>query len=144
MHMLSNNNRLGVHFLQNVLAFWNGFEEICITFEGSSFVITKCTLIFRIYFLDWDDVPPSSALEEISEEEAVKIIADPLLPPQSSALRDYVDHSETLTKLVHLGVCDFVYVFSVLPEPWRFCSLCFDLIGGFVNLKISDCRNGDR
>uniref|UniRef100_A0A669P3I9 Transcription termination factor 3, mitochondrial n=1 Tax=Phasianus colchicus TaxID=9054 RepID=A0A669P3I9_PHACC len=53
---------------------------------------------------DWDDVPPSSALEEISEEEAVKIIADPLLPPQSSTLRDYVDHSETLTKLVHLGV----------------------------------------
>lgn len=68
---------------------------------------TKCTLIFCIYFLDWDDVPPSSALEEISEEEAVKIIADPLLPPQSSTLRDYVDHSETLTKLVHLGVCDF-------------------------------------
>jgi len=128
LHMLSNNNRLGVHFLQNVLAFWNGFEEICITFEGSSFVITKCTLIFCIYFLDWDDVPPS----------------DPLLPPQSSTLRDYVDHSETLTKLVHLGMSDFVYVFSVLPEPWRFCSLCFDLIGGFVNLKISDCRNGDR
>ncbi|NXL87295.1 MTEF3 factor, partial [Alectura lathami] len=55
-------------------------------------------------FEDWDDVPPSSALEEISEEEAVQIIADPLLPPQSSTLRDYVDHSETLTKLVCLGV----------------------------------------
>ncbi|XP_009948073.1 PREDICTED: transcription termination factor 3, mitochondrial [Leptosomus discolor] len=53
---------------------------------------------------DWDDIPPSFALEEISEEEAVQIIAEPLLPLQSSTLRDYVDHSETLAKLVHLGV----------------------------------------
>ncbi|XP_072780943.1 transcription termination factor 3, mitochondrial isoform X3 [Taeniopygia guttata] len=53
---------------------------------------------------DWDDIPPSSALEVISEEEAVQIIAEPLLPIQSSTLREYVDHSETLTKLVHLGV----------------------------------------
>ncbi|XP_063246697.1 transcription termination factor 3, mitochondrial [Prinia subflava] len=53
---------------------------------------------------DWDDIPPSSALEVISEEEAVQIIAEPLLPIQSSTLRDYVDHSETLEKLVHLGV----------------------------------------
>ncbi|XP_050826415.1 transcription termination factor 3, mitochondrial [Serinus canaria] len=53
---------------------------------------------------DWDDIPPSSALEVISEEEAVQIIAEPLLPIQSSTLRDYVDHSETLAKLVHLGV----------------------------------------
>ncbi|KAM9279050.1 transcription termination factor 3, mitochondrial [Cariama cristata] len=58
----------------------------------------------EILYEDWDDIPPSSALEEISEEEAVQIIAEPLLPPQSSTLRDYVDHSETLTKLVHLGV----------------------------------------
>ncbi|NWQ62920.1 MTEF3 factor, partial [Neopipo cinnamomea] len=53
---------------------------------------------------DWDDIPPSSALEEISEEEAVQIIAEPILPLQSTTLRDYVDHSETLAKLVHLGV----------------------------------------
>ncbi|NWH72315.1 MTEF3 factor, partial [Piaya cayana] len=53
---------------------------------------------------DWDDIPPSSALEEISEEEAIQIIAEPLLPLQSSTLQDYVDHSETLAKLVHLGV----------------------------------------
>ncbi|NXD06653.1 MTEF3 factor, partial [Nothocercus nigrocapillus] len=59
---------------------------------------------------DWDDIPPSSALEEISEEEAVKIIAEPLLPFQSSTLRDYVDHSETLTKLVHLGIFDLSQV----------------------------------
>ncbi|NXT92439.1 MTEF3 factor, partial [Anhinga rufa] len=58
----------------------------------------------NILYEDWDDIPPSSALEEISEEEAVQIIAEPLLPLQSSTLRDYVDHSETLAKLVHLGV----------------------------------------
>ncbi|XP_032775704.1 transcription termination factor 3, mitochondrial isoform X4 [Strigops habroptila] len=58
----------------------------------------------KILYEDWDDVPPSSALEEISEEEAVQIIAEPLLPLQSSTFRDYVDHSETLAKLVHLGV----------------------------------------
>ncbi|NXU27761.1 MTEF3 factor, partial [Thalassarche chlororhynchos] len=58
----------------------------------------------KILYEDWDDIPPSSALEKISEEEAVQIIAEPLLPLQSSTLRDYVDHSETLAKLVHLGV----------------------------------------
>ncbi|NXV75588.1 MTEF3 factor, partial [Atlantisia rogersi] len=58
----------------------------------------------KILYEDWDDVPPSSALEEVSEEEAVQIIAEPILPLQSSTLKDYVDHSETLAKLVHLGV----------------------------------------
>ncbi|KAM7075876.1 transcription termination factor 3, mitochondrial isoform 1-T2 [Molossus nigricans] len=51
-----------------------------------------------------DDVPPLSPLQPISEEEAVQIIADPPLPPVSFTLRDYVDHSETLQKLVLLGV----------------------------------------
>ncbi|KAK1331932.1 hypothetical protein QTO34_007609 [Cnephaeus nilssonii] len=51
-----------------------------------------------------DDVPPLSPLQPISEQEAVRIIADPPLPPDSFTLRDYVDHSETLQKLVLLGV----------------------------------------
>ncbi|XP_036193698.1 transcription termination factor 3, mitochondrial isoform X2 [Myotis myotis] len=51
-----------------------------------------------------DDVPPFSPLQPISEQEAVRIIADPPLPPDSFTLRDYVDHSETLQKLVLLGV----------------------------------------
>uniref|UniRef100_A0A8C6BNN5 Mitochondrial transcription termination factor 3 n=1 Tax=Monodon monoceros TaxID=40151 RepID=A0A8C6BNN5_MONMO len=51
-----------------------------------------------------DDLPPLSPLQPISEEEAVQIIADPALPPSSFTLRDYVDHSETLKKLVLLGV----------------------------------------
>ncbi|XP_062935960.1 transcription termination factor 3, mitochondrial [Cynocephalus volans] len=51
-----------------------------------------------------DDLPPLSPLQPISEEEAVQIIAGPPLPPVSFTLRDYVDHSETLRKLVLLGV----------------------------------------
>ncbi|KAM9689782.1 transcription termination factor 3, mitochondrial isoform 2-T5 [Dama dama] len=51
-----------------------------------------------------DDVPPLSPLQPISHEEAVQIIAGPPLPPSSVTLRDYVDHSETLRKLVLLGV----------------------------------------
>ncbi|XP_025915878.1 transcription termination factor 3, mitochondrial isoform X1 [Apteryx rowi] len=65
---------------------------------------TLSDLNAKILYEDWDDIPPSSALEEISEEEAMRIIAEPLLPLKSSTLRDYVDHSETLAKLVHLGV----------------------------------------
>ncbi|XP_003782511.1 transcription termination factor 3, mitochondrial isoform X1 [Otolemur garnettii] len=51
-----------------------------------------------------DDLPPLSPLQPVSEEEAIQIIADPPLPPGSFTLRDYVDHSETLQKLVLLGV----------------------------------------
>ncbi|XP_043735054.1 transcription termination factor 3, mitochondrial isoform X2 [Cervus elaphus] len=51
-----------------------------------------------------DDVPLLSPLQLISDEEAVQIIAGPPLPPSSVTLRDYVDHSETLRKLVLLGV----------------------------------------
>lgn len=51
-----------------------------------------------------DDLPPLSPLQPISEEEAVQIVADPPLPPASFTLRDYVDHSENLQKLVLLGV----------------------------------------
>ncbi|XP_015341468.1 transcription termination factor 3, mitochondrial isoform X1 [Marmota marmota marmota] len=51
-----------------------------------------------------DDLPPLSPLHPLSEEEAVQIVAHPPLPPDSFTLRDYVDHSETLQKLVLLGV----------------------------------------
>ncbi|XP_032911948.1 transcription termination factor 3, mitochondrial isoform X2 [Catharus ustulatus] len=72
--------------------------------QGQAKVETLPDLDAKILEEDWDDIPPSSALEVISEEEAVQIIAEPLVPLQSSTLRDYVDHSETLEKLVHLGV----------------------------------------
>ncbi|XP_012498986.1 PREDICTED: transcription termination factor 3, mitochondrial [Propithecus coquereli] len=51
-----------------------------------------------------DDLPPLSPLQPVSEEEAIQIIADPPLPPVSFTLRDYVDHSETLRKLVLLVI----------------------------------------
>lgn len=51
-----------------------------------------------------DDLPPVSPLQPVSDQEAIRIIADPPAPPFSFTLRDYVDHSETLQKLVLLGV----------------------------------------
>ncbi|ELK08659.1 mTERF domain-containing protein 1, mitochondrial [Pteropus alecto] len=55
-------------------------------------------------FKGLDQLPPLSPLQPISEEEAIQILADPPLPPFTFTLRDYVDHSETLRKLVFLGV----------------------------------------
>ncbi|XP_059205298.1 transcription termination factor 3, mitochondrial isoform X2 [Centropristis striata] len=54
--------------------------------------------------LDLDAAAKLSALEKISDEEAVRISVPPSLPPVSDSLRGYVDQSETLTKLVQLGV----------------------------------------
>ncbi|KAG1971130.1 transcription termination factor 3, mitochondrial [Pimephales promelas] len=45
-----------------------------------------------------------SPLQEISEEEAVQIQVPSALPPDSFTLKPYVDKSETLSKLVQLGV----------------------------------------
>ncbi|XP_023118775.2 transcription termination factor 3, mitochondrial isoform X2 [Amphiprion ocellaris] len=53
---------------------------------------------------DLDAVAELSALEEITDEEAVGISSPSVVPPASTSLRDYVDKSETLTKLVQLGV----------------------------------------
>ncbi|XP_038581858.1 transcription termination factor 3, mitochondrial [Micropterus salmoides] len=50
------------------------------------------------------DATEFSALEEIGDEEAVSISVPSALPPASTSLRDYVDQSETLSKLVQLGV----------------------------------------
>ncbi|ERE60462.1 transcription termination factor 3, mitochondrial isoform X1 [Cricetulus griseus] len=51
-----------------------------------------------------DDLPPLSPMQPISEEEAIQIVAHPLLPLSSFTLGDYIDHSETLQRLVQLGV----------------------------------------
>ncbi|XP_074468419.1 transcription termination factor 3, mitochondrial isoform X1 [Sebastes fasciatus] len=45
-----------------------------------------------------------SALEVISDKEAVTISVHSAMPPASTSLSDYVDQSETLSKLVQLGV----------------------------------------
>lgn len=57
-----------------------------------------------VYFIDLDDAGESSALEEICDEEAISISIPTSLPPVSTSLRDYVEKSETLTKLVQLGI----------------------------------------
>ncbi|XP_072226972.1 transcription termination factor 3, mitochondrial isoform X2 [Leuresthes tenuis] len=54
--------------------------------------------------MDLDAVGEYSALEEISDEEAISISIPSSIPPASTSLGDYVDKSETLTKLVQLGV----------------------------------------
>lgn len=124
------------------LHFEMDFNRSVLHLVGAALSFIKCIWVFYICFLDWDDIPSSSALEEISEEEAVQIIAEPLLPLRSSTLQDYVDHSETLAKLVNLGMCDFVYVVCLCLELWRFYNLCFDLTGCLVNLKIGTVTNG--
>ncbi|XP_068942694.1 transcription termination factor 3, mitochondrial [Petaurus breviceps papuanus] len=58
----------------------------------------------QILLEELEDLPPISPLQQISEEDAVQIIAEPPLPPTSFTLRDYVDRSDTLQKLVLLGV----------------------------------------
>lgn len=54
--------------------------------------------------LDLDAADEFSALEEINDEEAVSISVPSSMPPASTSLGDYVDKSETLSKLVQLGV----------------------------------------
>ncbi|KAM9385256.1 transcription termination factor 3, mitochondrial [Pholidichthys leucotaenia] len=54
--------------------------------------------------LDLEAGSEFSTLEEISDDEAVSISIPPAIPPASTSLRDYVDKSETLSKLVQLGV----------------------------------------
>ncbi|NP_001121256.1 uncharacterized protein LOC100158338 [Xenopus laevis] len=53
---------------------------------------------------DLEGATLQSPLEEITENEAAQIAADLPIPPDSFTLRDYVDQSETLKKLVFLGV----------------------------------------
>ncbi|XP_070702681.1 transcription termination factor 3, mitochondrial [Pempheris klunzingeri] len=54
--------------------------------------------------LDLDAAAELSAVEEIDDKEAVSITVPSAMPPASTSLRDYVDKSETLSKLVQLGV----------------------------------------
>ncbi|XP_072530981.1 transcription termination factor 3, mitochondrial [Salminus brasiliensis] len=54
--------------------------------------------------IDLDAVPDPSPFDPISEEDAIQISVPSVLPPVTFTLRDYVDKSETLRKLVQLGV----------------------------------------
>lgn len=61
--------------------------------------------MFCLYFHlpDLEAAAEFSALEEISDEEALRICVPAAMPPASTSLRDYVDKSVTLSKLVQLG-----------------------------------------
>ncbi|CAL8371921.1 unnamed protein product [Boreogadus saida] len=54
--------------------------------------------------LDTDEAVYPSASEEITDKDASHTMVPSTLPSESSSLRDYVDESETLSKLVQLGV----------------------------------------
>ncbi|KAM8883990.1 transcription termination factor 3, mitochondrial [Synchiropus picturatus] len=53
---------------------------------------------------DLDAVTELSPLDEISDDEAAGLSVPMRLPPSATSLSVYVDRSETLTKLVQLGV----------------------------------------
>lgn len=55
-------------------------------------------------YVDLNSAPQLSPFEVMSDEEAIRLIVPSSLPPASFSLRDYVDESETLSKLLHLGV----------------------------------------
>lgn len=70
--------------------------HMCMTADWLlSFLMTRCK--------ELDDLPSLSPMQSISEEEAIQIVAHPLLPLSSFTLGDYIDHSETLQQLVQLG-----------------------------------------
>ncbi|XP_073535746.1 transcription termination factor 3, mitochondrial isoform X2 [Phyllobates terribilis] len=51
-----------------------------------------------------EDIPSLSPLDAMTEDEVTAMMPVPPIPPSSFTLRDYVDSSETLQKLVLLGV----------------------------------------
>ncbi|KAM6959050.1 transcription termination factor 3, mitochondrial [Aplochiton taeniatus] len=55
-------------------------------------------------YVDLNSAPPLSPFEELSDEEAIRLDVPSALPPSSFTLRDYVNESETLSKLLQLGV----------------------------------------
>lgn len=84
--------------------YW--FDHLTLEFDLNFYLEREMNALFCLYFLylpDLDAATEFSALEEISDEEAVRIYVPSAMPPDSISLRDYVDQSETLSKLVQLG-----------------------------------------
>lgn len=84
---------LGVSYLSNQ----NLFFKLHL-YAHSKIINTPIIFLFPDHIAD-----EFSALEEITDNEAVSISVPPAMPPASTSLRDYVDQSETLCKLVQLG-----------------------------------------
>ncbi|XP_066480321.1 transcription termination factor 3, mitochondrial [Tiliqua scincoides] len=97
--------------LDNCIQFCSSSTELNWSEENNSLSLTnkteteiKSSSDTKALHEGREDLLPSSALEEVSEDEALQIIAEPPLPFESFTFKDYVDHSETLRKLVLLGV----------------------------------------
>lgn len=69
-----------------------------------------------VYFSEIDAAIELAALEEIDDEEAFSISSPTAMPPSSTSLREFVDKSETLSKLVQLGndVSNQTYILYLL------------------------------
>ncbi|XP_020788487.1 transcription termination factor 3, mitochondrial isoform X2 [Boleophthalmus pectinirostris] len=87
------------------MCHYSSVKHLQILTSATDFVSNKsCVLQDPKQAIDLDANVELSALEEIDDEEAVTISVPTALPPLSTSLKDYVDKSETLSKLVQLGV----------------------------------------
>ena len=89
-------------------------------------------MVIILFAIGLDAVVRPSPLQEISEEEAVQIQVPSALPPDSFTLKPYVDKSETLSKLVQLGMS---HIYSKL------CWILLDLSNLLLNFQVSTCGN---
>uniref|UniRef100_A0AAV2K6K6 Cytochrome b-c1 complex subunit 7 n=2 Tax=Knipowitschia caucasica TaxID=637954 RepID=A0AAV2K6K6_KNICA len=87
-------------------SFWNkDFHAAYLINPATTFVSNKSVLQgTENTSIDVDTKAEFPTLEEIDEEETATISVPTALPPSSTSLKDYVDQSETLRKLVQLGV----------------------------------------
>lgn len=82
------------------------------------------------------DAVEYSALEIIDDDEAISISVPPALPPSSHSLQDYVDRSETLSKLVELGNSAVYEVEQLYIVAW-WCVLDSYIIDHSLNAGVN-------
>lgn len=83
----------------------NSDDKQCVTFNNSDLhQESSQTSISDLHNIGLEAAVHPSPFQEITEDEAVQIQVPSALPPVSFTLRPYVDKSETLSKLVQLGV----------------------------------------
>lgn len=87
---------------------------------------------YYLHLSDLDAATEVSALEEIDDVEALSIPVPSAIPPASTSLRDYVDQSETLSKLVQLGNkllnLKIVNIKNILNHSYSSCGRVFRFI----------------
>uniref|UniRef100_A0A8C6S590 Transcription termination factor 3, mitochondrial n=1 Tax=Neogobius melanostomus TaxID=47308 RepID=A0A8C6S590_9GOBI len=101
---LPSGNRTGTRRMQ--MCHYSSAKHVEVL-TATEFVIDKSPILSateKAQSIDLEANVEPSVLEEIDDEEAVSISVPVALPSSSTSLRDYVDQSETLSKLVQLGV----------------------------------------